>query len=81
LKPLPGRILAKANKEATVFMPESRCEGTVLNVGDAKLTADGKREEMPLKKGDKIKYRMVRRFQSSAMLGSFMLMAMVGSCE
>jgi co-chaperonin GroES (HSP10) len=59
LKPFPGRILAKATKEATVFMPESRCEGTVLNVGDGKLTADGKHEEMPLKKGDKIKYRMV----------------------
>lgn len=65
LKPLGDRVLvkpteAKEEKKGGIIIPETAKEkpqeGTVEAVGEGKLTEEGKRLPMNVKKGDKVIY-------------------------
>ncbi|CRX37441.1 co-chaperone GroES [Estrella lausannensis] len=62
IKPLGNRVLIKRSKAAQskggILLPDSAQEkpkeGTVVAVGPGKMTEEGKRETMIVKKGDRV---------------------------
>lgn len=63
VRPLENRVLVKKKKQeettmSGIILPESAQQkqdiGEVIATGPGKLNKDGKREEMPVKVGDKI---------------------------